>query len=123
MTSLRKQVWKAYRIRRRNADGPDKTMTWTDGAMKPSARTRRYGRASNGSRRRHDGLAAYAGANLLPMAGNPSTWNPARPGDNKWSMTISRDVDIGMAKWAFQMTPYGSDLMASTKYPVLSTSG
>jgi PQQ-dependent dehydrogenase (methanol/ethanol family) len=40
--------------------------------------------------------------------GNPSTWNPAqRPGDNKWSMTIfARDVDTGVAKWAYQMTPY-----------------
>ena len=40
--------------------------------------------------------------------GNPSTWNPAqRPGDNKWSMTIfARDVDTGMAKWVYQMTPH-----------------
>src|SRR6184192_66800 len=40
--------------------------------------------------------------------GNPSTWNPTqRPGDNKWSMTIfARDLDTGMAKWAYQMTPY-----------------
>ena len=30
-----------------------------------------------------------------------------RPGDNKWSMTIfARDVDTGMAKWAYQMTPH-----------------
>ncbi len=41
-------------------------------------------------------------------SGNPSTWNPVvRPGDNKWSMTIfARDVDTGMAKWAYQMTPH-----------------
>ncbi len=40
--------------------------------------------------------------------GNPSTWNPEqRPGDNKWSMTImARDVDTGMAKWFYQMTPH-----------------
>ena len=40
--------------------------------------------------------------------GNPRTWNPAqRPGDNKWSMTIfARDVDTGMAKWVYQMTPF-----------------
>jgi len=40
--------------------------------------------------------------------GNPSTWNPAqRPGDNKWSMTIfARDIDTGMAKWVYQMTPH-----------------
>ncbi len=40
--------------------------------------------------------------------GNPSTWNPVvRPGDNKWSMTMfARDVDTGMAKWVYQMTPH-----------------
>ncbi len=40
--------------------------------------------------------------------GNPSTWNPTqRPGDNKWSMTVfARDVDTGMAKWVYQMTPH-----------------
>jgi PQQ-dependent dehydrogenase (methanol/ethanol family) len=41
-------------------------------------------------------------------SGNPSTWNPVqRPGDNKWSMTIfARDVDTGVAKWVYQMTPH-----------------
>jgi len=41
-------------------------------------------------------------------SGNPSTWNPKqRPGDNKWSMTIwARDLDTGMAKWVYQMTPH-----------------
>jgi PQQ-dependent dehydrogenase (methanol/ethanol family) len=30
-----------------------------------------------------------------------------RPGDNRWSMTIfARDVDTGMAKWVYQMTPH-----------------
>ncbi len=40
--------------------------------------------------------------------GNPSTWNPAqRPGDNRWSMTIfARDIDTGMTKWVYQMTPH-----------------
>ncbi|MCI0401700.1 MAG: PQQ-binding-like beta-propeller repeat protein, partial [Gammaproteobacteria bacterium] len=40
--------------------------------------------------------------------GNPGTWNPVvRPGDNKWSMTIfARDVDTGVAKWVYQMTPH-----------------
>ena len=40
--------------------------------------------------------------------GNPSVWNPdVRPGDNKWSMTMfARDVDTGMAKWGYQMTPH-----------------
>ena len=40
--------------------------------------------------------------------GNPGTWNPVvRPGDNRWSMTIfARDLDTGMAKWVYQMTPH-----------------
>ena len=39
---------------------------------------------------------------------NPSTWNPVqRPGDNRWSMTIfARDIDTGMTKWVYQMTPH-----------------
>ncbi|ADE16878.1 PQQ-dependent dehydrogenase, methanol/ethanol family [Nitrosococcus halophilus Nc 4] len=39
---------------------------------------------------------------------NPGTWNPVqRPGDNRWSMTIfARDLDTGVAKWAYQMTPH-----------------
>lgn len=41
-------------------------------------------------------------------SGNPSTWNPSqRPGDNRWSMTIwARDLDTGVAKWVYQMTPH-----------------
>jgi lanthanide-dependent methanol dehydrogenase len=41
-------------------------------------------------------------------SGNPSTWNPSqRPGDNKWSESIfARDVDTGVAKWVYQMTPH-----------------
>jgi PQQ-dependent dehydrogenase (methanol/ethanol family) len=40
--------------------------------------------------------------------GNPGTWNPVvRPGDNRWSMTLfARDLDTGVAKWAYQMTPH-----------------
>ena len=48
-------------------------------------------------------------ANLMYYgSGNPSTWNPKqRPGDNRWSMTIwARDVDTGMTKWVYQMTPH-----------------
>jgi PQQ-dependent dehydrogenase (methanol/ethanol family) len=41
-------------------------------------------------------------------SGNPGTWNPVvRPGDNKWSMTMfARDIDTGVARWAYQMTPH-----------------
>ncbi|MFA5901793.1 MAG: methanol/ethanol family PQQ-dependent dehydrogenase [Hyphomicrobium sp.] len=62
------------------------------------------------------GYASYdADANLFYYGtGNPSTWNPAqRAGpdgkqiDQKWSMTLfARDPDTGMAKWAYQMTPF-----------------
>jgi len=40
--------------------------------------------------------------------GNPSVWNPdIRPGDNKWAMTIfARNLDTGMAKWGYQLTPH-----------------
>ena len=40
--------------------------------------------------------------------GNPSTWNPLqRPGDNKWTMSLfARDLDSGVAKWIYQMTPH-----------------
>jgi len=39
---------------------------------------------------------------------NPSTWNPVqRPGDNKWTMSLfARDLDSGIAKWVYQMTPH-----------------
>ncbi|WP_413204096.1 methanol/ethanol family PQQ-dependent dehydrogenase [Rhodospirillum sp. A1_3_36] len=40
--------------------------------------------------------------------GNPSTWNPdQRPGDNRWAMSIiARDIDTGVARWVYQMTPH-----------------
>jgi lanthanide-dependent methanol dehydrogenase len=39
---------------------------------------------------------------------NPSTWNPVvRPGDNKWTMSLfARDIDTGIARWVYQMTPH-----------------
>jgi PQQ-dependent dehydrogenase (methanol/ethanol family) len=62
------------------------------------------------------GYASYdPEANLFYYGtGNPSTWNPAqRAGpdgkqiDQKWSMTLfARDPDTGVAKWAYQMTPF-----------------
>jgi PQQ-dependent dehydrogenase (methanol/ethanol family) len=46
--------------------------------------------------------------------GNPSTWNPAqragpdgKPIDQKWSLSIiARDVNTGVAEWAYQLTPF-----------------
>jgi len=111
-----KQVWKAYST---GPDAemlmdPDKTMTWTDGAMKPvgkdsSLKTWKDDQWKQGGGTTWGWYSYDKAQNLLFYGtGNPSTWNPAqRPGDNKWSMTIfARDVDTGMAKWAFQMTPY-----------------
>ncbi len=111
-----KQVWKAYSV---GPDAemlidPDKTMTWTDGAMKPvgkdsSLKTWRGDQWRTGGGTTWGWYSYDKALNLLYYGtGNPSTWNPAqRPGDNRWSMTIfARDVDTGMAKWAYQMTPY-----------------
>jgi len=111
-----KQVWKAYSV---GPDAemlidPEKTMTWTDGAMKPvgkdsSLKTWRGDQWRTGGGTTWGWYSYDKALNLMYYGtGNPSTWNPAqRPGDNKWSMTIfARDVDTGMAKWAYQMTPY-----------------
>ncbi|HEY1328357.1 MAG TPA: methanol/ethanol family PQQ-dependent dehydrogenase [Casimicrobiaceae bacterium] len=111
-----KQVWKAYST---GPDAemlidPDKTMTWTDGALKPvgkdsSLKTWKGDQWKNGGGTTWGWYSYDKALNLLYYGtGNPSTWNPAqRPGDNKWSMTIfARDVDTGMAKWAYQMTPF-----------------
>jgi PQQ-dependent dehydrogenase (methanol/ethanol family) len=111
-----KQVWKAYS---RGPDNemlmdPDKTMTWTDGALKPvgkdsSLKTWKGDQWKNGGGTTWGWYSYDKALNLLYYGtGNPSTWNPAqRPGDNKWSMTIfARDVDTGQAKWAYQMTPF-----------------
>jgi lanthanide-dependent methanol dehydrogenase len=111
-----KQVWKAYSV---GPDAemlidPDKTMTWTDGALKPvgknsSLSTWRGNQWMTGGGTTWGWYSYDKALNLLYYGtGNPSTWNPAqRPGDNRWSMTImARDVDTGVAKWVFQMTPY-----------------
>jgi len=109
-------VWKAY------STGPDaemlmdpeKTMSWTDGTMKPvgkdsSLKTWQGEQWKTGGGTTWGWYSYDKALNLLYYGtGNPSTWNPAqRPGDNKWSMTVfARDVDTGMAKWAYQMTPF-----------------
>ena len=111
-----KQVWKAFST---GPDAemlidPDKTMTWTDGALKPvgkdsSLKTWRGDQWRTGGGTTWVWYSYDKALNLLYYGtGNPSTWNPAqRPGDNKWSMTVmARDVDTGMAKWVYQMTPY-----------------
>jgi PQQ-dependent dehydrogenase (methanol/ethanol family) len=111
-----KQVWKAYST---GPDAemlidPDKTMTWTDGALKPvgkdsSLKTWKGDQWKTGGGTTWGWYSYDKALNLLYYGtGNPSTWNPSqRPGDNRWSMTImARDVDTGNAKWVFQMTPF-----------------
>ncbi len=111
-----KPAWKGYSV------GPDaemlidpaKTMTWTDGKMAPvgadsSLKTWKGDQWKIGGGTTWGWFSYDKAANLMYYGtGNPSTWNPAqRPGDNKWTMTIfARDVDTGMAKWVYQMTPY-----------------
>jgi PQQ-dependent dehydrogenase (methanol/ethanol family) len=111
-----KQAWKAYSTGPDNdmLMDPDKTMTWADGTLKPvgkdsSLKTWQGDQWKIGGGTTWGWYSYDKALNLMYYGtGNPSTWNPAqRPGDNKWSMTIfARDVDTGMAKWAYQMTPY-----------------
>jgi PQQ-dependent dehydrogenase (methanol/ethanol family) len=111
-----KQVWKAF------STGPDEemlvnptaTMTWTDGKMAPvgkdsSLKTWKGDQWKIGGGTTWGWYSYDPATNLMYYGtGNPSTWNPRqRPGDNKWSMTIfARDLDTGVAKWAYQMTPH-----------------
>jgi PQQ-dependent dehydrogenase (methanol/ethanol family) len=111
-----KPAWKGYSV------GPDaemlidpaKTMTWTDGKMAPvgvdsSLKTWKGDQWKIGGGTTWGWFSYDKALNMVYYGtGNPSTWNPAqRPGDNKWTMTIfARDVDTGMAKWVYQMTPY-----------------
>ena len=111
-----KQVWKAYSTGpdKEMLIDPDKTVTWTDGSLKPvgkdsSLKTWQGEQWKTGGGTTWGWYSYDKALNLMYYGtGNPSTWNPAqRPGDNKWSMTIfARDVDTGLAKWAYQMTPF-----------------
>jgi lanthanide-dependent methanol dehydrogenase len=111
-----KQVWKGY------STGPDaemlmdpeKTMTWTNGKMAPVGKDSSL-KSWQGDQWKIGGGTTWGWYSYDPQenlmyygSGNPSTWNPSqRPGDNKWSMTIwARDVDTGMARWVYQMTPH-----------------
>jgi len=93
---------------------PAKTMTWTNGKMAPvgkdsSLKTWQGDQWKLGGGTTWGWYAYDPKLNLVYYgSGNPGTWNPAqRPGDNKWSMTIwARDLDTGMAKWVYQMTPH-----------------
>jgi len=88
-----KQVWKAYSVGPDNEMlvDPQKTMTWTDGAMKPvgensSLKTWKGDQWKIGGGTTWGWYSYDKALNLMYYGtGNPSTWNPAqRPGDNKW---------------------------------------
>lgn len=111
-----RQVWKAY------STGPDaemlidpnKTMTWAEGGLKPvgmdsSLKTWKGDQWKIGGGTTWGWYSYDKDLNLVYYGtGNPSTWNPSqRPGDNRWSMAIfARDLDTGVAKWVYQMTPF-----------------
>lgn len=107
-----KQVWRAY------STGPDKEMLVdpkkTTHLLKPigedsSLKTWEGDQWKIGGGTTWGWYTYDPELNLLYYGtGNPSTWNPSqRPGDNRWSMTLmARDLDTGMAKWLYQMTPH-----------------
>ena len=111
-----KLAWKAFSV---GPDDqikfdPDKTMTWTDGKMAPVGKDSSI-KTWKGDQWKIGGGTTWGWYSYDPAlklvyygSGNPSTWNPSqRPGDNKWSMTLfGRDINTGMAKWAYQMTPF-----------------
>lgn len=111
-----KMVWRGYSVGpdKDMLIDPDKSMTWTDGRMQPvgkdsSIKTWQGDQWKNGGGTTWGWFSYDKEQNLMYYGtGNPSTWNPAqRPGDNKWSMTIwARDVDTGMTRWVYQMTPF-----------------
>ena len=111
-----RRVWTAW------STGPDsdllvdpaKTMTWTNGRMAPIGKNSSL-KTWQGEEWKLGGGTTWGWYSYDPKlnllyygTGNPGTWNPSqRPGDNKWSMSIfARDLDTGMAKWVFQMTPH-----------------
>jgi PQQ-dependent dehydrogenase (methanol/ethanol family) len=111
-----KPAWTAYSTGPDNEIllDPDKTMTYTDGKMMPvgkdsSLKTWKGDQWKIGGGTTWGWYAWDPKLNLVYYgSGNPGTWNPTqRPGDNKWSMTIfARDLNTGMAKWVYQMTPH-----------------
>jgi lanthanide-dependent methanol dehydrogenase len=107
-----KQAWRAYSI------GPDKQMlidpqktTELGKPVGPDSSLKTW----EGEQWKLGGSTTWGWYSYDPElnlvyygSANPGTWNPTqRPGDNKWSMTIfARDVDTGMARWVYQMTPH-----------------
>jgi lanthanide-dependent methanol dehydrogenase len=93
---------------------PQKSMTWTNGKMAPVGKDSSL-KTWQGDQYKLGGGTTWGWYSYDPKlnlvyygSGNPGTWNPnQRPGDNKWSMSLwARDLDTGMVKWVYQMTPH-----------------
>ncbi|HET7570636.1 MAG TPA: methanol/ethanol family PQQ-dependent dehydrogenase [Gammaproteobacteria bacterium] len=109
-----KRMWRAY------SEGPDKDIMVDPNKTINGATGKPVGKDSSlktwkGDQWKLGGGTTWGWYSYDPKlnlvyygTGNPGTWNPsARPGDNKWSMTIfARNPDTGMAAWAYQMTPH-----------------
>jgi glucose dehydrogenase len=93
---------------------PAKIMTWANGKMAPvgndsSLKTWQGDQWKLGGGPTWNWYSYDPKLNLVYYgSANPGTWNPARrPDDNKSSTTIfARDLDTGIAKWVYQMTPH-----------------
>ncbi|HEX7326506.1 MAG TPA: methanol/ethanol family PQQ-dependent dehydrogenase [Rhodanobacteraceae bacterium] len=109
-----KMMWRAY------SEGPDKDLLFNPKATINGATGKPVGADSSlktwkGDQWKLGGGTTWGWYSYDPKlnliyygTGNPGTWNPtARPGDNKWSMSIiARNPDTGEAAWAYQMTPH-----------------
>ena len=107
-----KQVWRAY------STGPDEELRLDKDFNSANPHYGRFGEGTKtwpGDEWKRGGGTTWGWYSYDPELnlfyysnGNPGTWNPTqRKGDNKWSMTIwARNPDTGMAKWAYQMTPW-----------------
>ncbi len=113
-----KRVWRAYNL------GPDNEMLFdpekTTSLGKPVGKDSSL-KTWNGDQWKIGGGTVWGWFSYDPEAdlfyygsANPSTWNPAqragpdgKPIDQKWTMAIiARNPDTGVAKWAYQMTPF-----------------
>ncbi|MEX3957790.1 methanol/ethanol family PQQ-dependent dehydrogenase [Trinickia sp. EG282A] len=111
-----KPAWTAYSTGPDNEMliDPEKTMTYSDGKMVPVGADSSL-KSWKGDQWKLGGGTTWGWYSYDPKlnlvyygTGNPGTWNPTqRPGDNKWSMSIfARDLNTGVAKWVYQMTPH-----------------
>jgi len=113
-----RQVWRAYSLGPDNEIlfDPEKTMSLGKPVGKDSSLKTWTGEQWKIGGGTAWGWFSYDPETNLVFYGtaNPSTWNPVqragtdgKPIDQKWTMAIiARDADTGIAKWAYQMTPF-----------------